>query len=203
MDSVWFTPAVFALGLFVGAGIVVLVRGLARRDERVADATEGTIPDGVDQVLGALESAGVVLDSSNSVVKASPGVLALGLVTDSVLVHPSLRNVVEELRSSLIPISRDIELPRGPFGGAIVNLGVRASRLGSDYILLIADDHTEATRLDAVRRDFVANISHELKTPIGAISLLADAAGVTRNRRMSRSSRYFRGANHHVDGERL
>ena len=42
-------------------------------------------------------------------------------------------------------------------------------------MLLIADDRTEAHRLEAVRRDFVANISHELKTPIGAVGLLAEA----------------------------
>jgi two-component system sensor histidine kinase SenX3 len=42
-------------------------------------------------------------------------------------------------------------------------------------MLLVADDRSEMYRLDAVRRDFVANISHELKTPIGAVSLLAEA----------------------------
>jgi len=49
------------------------------------------------------------------------------------------------------------------------------ARLGARYILLLAEDRTEAYRLDDVRRDFVANISHELKTPIGAVSLLAEA----------------------------
>src|SRR5690606_20158002 len=48
-------------------------------------------------------------------------------------------------------------------------------RLGSRYILLLAQDRTESYRLDEVRRDFIANISHELKTPIGAVSLLAEA----------------------------
>ena len=52
---------------------------------------------------------------------------------------------------------------------------MRVARLGSRFILLIADDRTESYRLDAVRRDFVANISHELKTPIGAVGLLAEA----------------------------
>jgi two-component system sensor histidine kinase SenX3 len=42
-------------------------------------------------------------------------------------------------------------------------------------VLLLAEDRTESFRLDAVRRDFVANISHELKTPIGAVGLLAEA----------------------------
>ncbi len=53
---------------------------------------------------------------------------------------------------------------------------MRISKLGGDGIVavLIFDD-SEARRLDAVRRDFVANISHELKTPIGGISILAEA----------------------------
>ena len=38
----------------------------------------------------------------------------------------------------------------------------------------IVDDQTESVRLDRVRRDFVANLSHELRTPIGAIALLCD-----------------------------
>jgi two-component system, OmpR family, sensor histidine kinase SenX3 len=38
----------------------------------------------------------------------------------------------------------------------------------------LIDDITEHRRLEAVRRDFVANISHELKTPVGAIGLLAE-----------------------------
>jgi two-component system, OmpR family, sensor histidine kinase SenX3 len=41
--------------------------------------------------------------------------------------------------------------------------------------LVLVDDITEAERLDHARRDFVANVSHELKTPIGALALLAEA----------------------------
>ncbi len=40
--------------------------------------------------------------------------------------------------------------------------------------VVLIDDVTDHQRLDAIRRDFVANIGHELKTPVGAISLLAD-----------------------------
>ena len=47
--------------------------------------------------------------------------------------------------------------------------------LGEEYILLLADDRTEITRTEEIRNDFVANVSHELKTPVGAISLLAEA----------------------------
>jgi two-component system sensor histidine kinase SenX3 len=48
--------------------------------------------------------------------------------------------------------------------------------LPDDLVVVLADDQTYARRIEETRRDFVVNISHELKTPIGAISLLAEAA---------------------------
>ena len=53
---------------------------------------------------------------------------------------------------------------------------MRVAPIGVDGLIavLIFDD-SEFRRLDAVRRDFVANISHELKTPIGALSILSEA----------------------------
>jgi len=38
-------------------------------------------------------------------------------------------------------------------------------------VLVLVEDITEAGRVEAARRDFVANVSHELKTPVGALSL--------------------------------
>jgi two-component system, OmpR family, sensor histidine kinase SenX3 len=54
-------------------------------------------------------------------------------------------------------------------------LTARVAPLDESLILVLADDQTAARRIDETRRDFVANISHELKTPIGAIALLAEA----------------------------
>ncbi|MDQ1512525.1 MAG: two-component system, OmpR family, sensor histidine kinase SenX3, partial [Microbacteriaceae bacterium] len=50
-----------------------------------------------------------------------------------------------------------------------------AAPVGVSSMLLLADDRSDSVRLEAVRRDFVANVSHELKTPIGAVGLLAEA----------------------------
>ena len=54
-------------------------------------------------------------------------------------------------------------------------VSARVAPLGSRLVLLLVEDLTEARRIEAVRRDFVANVSHELKTPVGALSLLSEA----------------------------
>ena len=68
----------------------------------------------------------------------------------------------------------ELDLPRGPVGTAVVPFLVRVAPLGASHLLLLAEDRTEARRLEAIRRDFVVNASHELKTPVGALGLLAE-----------------------------
>ena len=175
MDTGVLVLVSLALGLAVGAGFVWLLHHASLRGERAVEVINPIVPDGVDQVIEALESAGVVLDPSNNVMKASPGALAFGLVWNQALVHPELVRLVDRVRRSGEPITEEIELTRGPFGEANIFLFVRVARLGTRFVLLLAEDRTESVRLDNVRRDFIANISHELKTPIGAVSLLAEA----------------------------
>ena len=175
MDSTWLVLVTLVLGLLIGAGFVVAVFFAARRGERVANVVTPSVPDGVSQVLDAIESAGIVVDPSGNVVKASPGALALGFVRDGKLAHAEFIQLVDQVRDSGDPATADVDITRGRFSDVSLNLSVRAARLGTRYVLLLAQDHTESRRLDEVRRDFIANISHELKTPIGAVSLLAEA----------------------------
>ena len=175
MDSALLVPLALAFGVIVGAGVTAVFVASARRGQRAVDVASTAVPDGVDQVIEALESAGIVLDPSNTVVKASPGAMAFGLIWNQSLVHPELVTIVDRVRRYGEPITQELELARGPFGDANIYLFVRVARLGARYILLLAEDRTESYRLDEVRRDFVANISHELKTPIGAVGLLAEA----------------------------
>ncbi|MGO4593058.1 sensor histidine kinase [Leifsonia sp. 2TAF2] len=175
MDSTWLVLLSLGLGLAVGAGFVWILHIAARRGDHARQVVSPAVPDGVDQVLDALESAGVVLDPSNNVIKASPGAHSVGLVWNGALVHAHLIDLVNRVRRTGESLTEECELSRGPFGDANIHLSVRVARLGSRYILLLAEDRTESFRLEAVRRDFVANISHELKTPIGAVGLLAEA----------------------------
>ena len=175
MDSAWLVPAALAFGVFLGSGMSVIIYLAARRGQRAAHVVSSAVPDGVDQVIDALESAGIVLDPSNNIMKASHAAVTYGLVWNHALVHPELIEYVDQVRRTGEPVAQEVHLSRGPFGDANIYLFVRVARLGTRYVLLLAEDRTESYRLDEVRRDFVANISHELKTPIGAVGLLAEA----------------------------
>jgi two-component system sensor histidine kinase SenX3 len=175
MDSMWPVLTALAFGIFLGAAFMVVLHIAERRGSSAARVVAPTIPDGIDQVLEVLESGGVVLDPSNNVLKASPGALAMGLVRQQALVHPELLDLVAAVRRTGEAVAEEIDVVRGPYGEGSIRLLVRVARLGTRFILLLAEDRTEAYRLDEVRRDFVANISHELKTPIASVSLLAEA----------------------------
>jgi len=175
MDSAWLVPAALAFGVLLGGGMSVIIYAAARRGQRAAHVVASAVPDGVDQVIDALESAGIVLDPSNNIMKASPAALTYGLVWNHALVHPELIEYVDQVRRTGDPIAQEVQVSRGPFGDANIYLFVRVARLGARYVVLLAEDRTESYRLEQVRRDFVANISHELKTPIGAVGLLAEA----------------------------
>jgi two-component system sensor histidine kinase SenX3 len=176
MDSALLVLLSLAFGVLVGAGISMIVVLAARRGQRAVRVATAAVPDGVDQVIDVLDSAGVVLDPSNTVLKASPGAFAFGLVSNNhSLVHAELVALVDQVRRQGETVTSELTIARGPFGDAQVHLFVRVARLGARYVLLLAEDRTESVRLDEVRKDFIANISHELKTPIGAVGLLAEA----------------------------
>jgi two-component system sensor histidine kinase SenX3 len=70
---------------------------------------------------------------------------------------------------------REEELDLRPRRGPRRQVAARVAPLGSRLVLVLVDDRTRERRVDAIRRDFVANVSHELKTPVGALNLLAEA----------------------------
>lgn len=130
----------------------------------------------MDTVLSVLSSSAVVLDESDSVVKASSAAYALGLVRGGRLsVEPMLHMARDTRRDGEIR-QVELDLPRRGTGrGEALAVSARVAPLGSRLVLLLVEDLTEARRIEAVRRDFVANVSHELKTPTGALSLLSEA----------------------------
>ncbi|WP_210592589.1 cell wall metabolism sensor histidine kinase WalK [Streptomyces sp. GESEQ-35] len=147
-----------------------------KRPTRTSLHTDPVLPPGVDTVLSVLRSSAVVLDEGDAVVKASSAAYALGLVRGGKLaVEPMLQMARDTRRDGEIR-QVELDLPRRGTGrGEALAVSARVAPLGSRLVLLLVEDLTEARRIEAVRRDFVANVSHELKTPVGALSLLSEA----------------------------
>jgi two-component system sensor histidine kinase SenX3 len=163
-----------AAGLIIGAGFVLVLTRDKRKKQLEAIEAERAIPEGAVEILDLLTSAGVILNGSNTVVRATNGALALGLVQNRLLIHSELVGLVDRVRATGRNQTLETELSTGLRGDTIW-VQARAAQMGNNNIMLLVEDRTEAQRLEETRRDFVANISHELKTPIGAIGLLAEA----------------------------
>ena len=163
------------LGIVIGIVVTSVVMLAARQGRIATEVVSVGLPEGIGAIIDAVGAPAFVTDPSHNVLKASARAISLGLVSQDTLLHPDLVAIVDRVRRFGDDIEQDLELATSPLSDAAVTLVVHATRLGSRFVLVLAEDHTEARRLEAVRRDFVANISHELKTPIGAVGLLAEA----------------------------
>ena len=132
------------------------------------------LPPGAEAVLAALRSTWVVVDERGRVLRSSPSALPYGLVRGRRLGIESLLLLARQVRKDGEVREVEIEVPRGHRGTELLTLEVRLAPL-DEHVLILAEDQTALRRLDAVRRDFVANVSHELKTPVGALALLSEA----------------------------
>ena len=171
--------AAFAVG--VAVTFVVL-----RRSSRSSDADQPlaseqddvpspNVPEGLGRLLAVLPGAAFVVGADDGVLRASTQSAALGVVQGRRLDIPEIRALVAAVRRDGVIREEDLELRRPPLGKGVIHARVRVATLSPTAALVIVEDLSEALRLDAVRRDFVANVSHELKTPVGALSLLAEA----------------------------
>lgn len=133
------------------------------------------VPDEVVRVLSVLPSASMVVSADGLVLRASARSQALGLVNRSLVTVPDIARLIDKVAGDGEAREQEMRVRRPPLGRELLELRVRVAPLGTGAILVLIDDLAEERRVDAVRRDFVANVSHELKTPVGALSLLAEA----------------------------
>ncbi len=137
---------------------------------------QGLAPDAVTALVEALPGAAILIDSRDQkVLTASEQAYDLGLVSADRLVIRRFGRLVGGLSSDTTEVEDSFAVRKADRRVGRVDLGVRAIWLDSTTSLLLVDDLTAQRRVDEVRRDFVANVSHELKTPVGALSLLAEA----------------------------
>jgi two-component system sensor histidine kinase SenX3 len=162
------------LGLAVGVGSMLAFRLSERTQHTIPDHPAPELDEGLIRVLAVLRSAAVVLDVDDRVVRASPPAYALGVVRDGRIAHAAIWDLIADVRRTGTIRDEELELSRGPLSHGTLMLQVRVAHVGPEHVLVLAEDRTQARRLEAIRRDFVVNISHELKTPVGALALLAE-----------------------------
>ena len=134
------------------------------------------LPEVLLETLTQLDHDVLVLAPGEISTFATEGIEKMGLIKDGRLQSPELIALIRAVRRTGQAQTGKIEIPRGPIGEGMRDLTVKVIALShSDQIIVLVSDESEAERVHEVRRDFVANISHELKTPIGALSLLSEA----------------------------
>ncbi|HEX5541842.1 MAG TPA: ATP-binding protein [Micromonospora sp.] len=171
-----------AVGMVLGLAIGVAAGWLLRRARQRPPVEELILPGIGRRTLDGLRVGVVVLDADDvpvlvNLAARAMGLLRAGAVEGSVDAHPLIRTLAGQVRRTGLRREVELDLPRGGAGGPAEPLGLhlRAVGIGAGHIAIEAADVTEAHRVARVRRDFVANVSHELKTPIGALQLLAEA----------------------------
>lgn len=167
--------AALLLGVFLGAASILLAQRQQKQRDRWAQMEEPAMEAGAADVLALVGRAYVVVDGVDGVVQASSGAYALGLVRGHSILLPEMAQMVSEVRQKGVIMEGEVEVRRSAQTQEALIIDFRVAPLGDELIVVLADDRTEIVRAQRVRTDFVANVSHELKTPVGAIGLMAEA----------------------------
>jgi two-component system sensor histidine kinase SenX3 len=177
-------PNFHALGHFLGNVVYLspIVRDVALRKKGESEGESPrpaamylAVSEEVVRILSIIPSASLVVAPDGTVLRASSRALTLGVVSRSTIAIPDIAEIVLKVANDGSPREQVLRVRRPPLGRELLEVRVRIAPLSSGAILVLIDDLAEERRVDAVRRDFVANVSHELKTPVGALSLLAEA----------------------------
>ncbi len=181
-----------ALTVVAAAGVAVvllLLRGRMVHPGPVPEAARGELspdvpgapaagsPKGSEllQVIRSLPGLVILLGRDGRILFASPDADRVNLTRRGELAFEELASIAGESAAQNRLLVHELALRRPPLRKGRIDLRVRAIPLRDGSVLLLIDDLTEEQRVATVRRDFIANVSHELKTPVGAISLLAEA----------------------------
>ena len=147
-----------------------------RRQEVAPLETQEILPQVLLKSLQSLESESLIVIPGEQILFQSPGISNFAILKDERIISEDLMALIRVARRTNETHRSRIEIARGPIGAGKREFEVSVSPLNDEgMVLVLISDQSEAKRIDAVRRDFVANVSHELKTPIGALGLLSEA----------------------------
>lgn len=172
MDSTQAALVALVVGVAIGGALAALVLMALRARDRARIEASFELPDGTRSVLQGMDDVAVVVDSSLLIVASSPPAELFGMQEGQDLPGDGLRLLVRAARRADHPESENLRLRRGIEPRLVT---ARASAITARLTLVVIRDITERERVEEMRRDFVANTSHELKTPVGAVTLLAEA----------------------------
>lgn len=146
------------------------------RRKTIENVFSDELPEILLKSLKSLEVESLILIPGERILFQSLGISALGVLKDERISNEDLMALVRVVRRTNETHRGSLEIARGPIGVGKRDLKVSVTPLNDEgMVLVLIADESEARRIDAVRRDFVANVSHELKTPIGALGLLSEA----------------------------
>ena len=177
-----------AVGIVVGLGAALLAALVASliayqawrarerdRSPSVAALFDGVAdPDAVDgerRMLAMLGESVIITDVHGNVIVSNTAAAEHGLVFDGRLTDDGVRGLIASAVEGHEPVHADIELDGGPQAR---HIAVTAQPISACRVAVVCADTGYRRNVDRMRRDFVTNVSHELKTPVGAIMLLSE-----------------------------
>ena len=169
--------SVLALAVGVAVGTRLLPRVAKRRQRAAAEWTGITVAQMLQRIVALMPLGAAVVDSHRDVVYLNDRARELGLVRDRQLddqAWQAARQALagDEVEFDLQPGRRQVA---GRSGLSVHGQARLLSEEDRRFAVVFVHDQSDYARMEATRRDFVANVSHELKTPVGAMALLAEA----------------------------
>lgn len=165
-----------ALAAGVAVGARLSQRLVRRRQQASTEWTGITVAQMLQRIVALMPMGVAVVDSHRDVVYLNDRAKELGLVRDRQLDDQAWEAAQQALRGS--DVEFDLSPGKRPGGRSGLSVHGQARLLSEEdrrFTVVFAYDQSDYARMEATRRDFVANVSHELKTPVGAMALLAEA----------------------------
>ena len=170
--------ALLALAVGTAFGVGLAPRIAERRDRRAVEQSGITVSQMLQHIVSLSPVGILVVDNHRDVVYFNDRARELGLVRDRLLDDKAWSAAKHTLATGE---NVEVDLsPAKPANPGRSGLSVRGYvRLLTEedrrFAVVYVTDQSEHARMEATRRDFVANVSHELKTPVGAMGVLAEA----------------------------